>query len=599
MYLKEIKTNFRIFVITTIFIVSLLTAMNFLIMTNLSMKTNNNSPIFKLDTILNTQADVDSLTDNWSITDHILISPNENIETTITNFSMPALKDIQIDASGYTVNITFQDCNFTRTVYITDDAAVNFYNCLFDGSFRLGNDTSDSPSVIIEDSTFEGAFQTHNFIGSSQLTGLYLKINNSLFNQTVNPESGFIGIISATGNVIISETNITNGIEISNTNNLDITDCIIGSNVQSATVNFQGIKADDIWILNINNCEIKSDTSSSDDQGLMIANSQTVNLQNTDISEKMVLDTIQIGNLLEFSVDESITIDSSGQIDLKDLLTSFSLLDITSSDVDISNISVSDINIHGTQQTINLSTNLFITDDFSIDATSLTTINLDNVTISDKFETSVETTQTVYLNINDCDILQDLILKGSVMTTLTNSLINDTMEVYSTPTASTSIENTAISTLNDYVNPSLTLQSSLITHTYDSMTDKTKRIICAWTGSDNIIGTDYNVSYNIKITKNGMTIYDQNISDSTYSFDATVGDSYLIYITTIDALNNTSTQKIITVSMTPTYGTAMMLAIIILSSVSGALVAVAYYFLYYRAKNKWKKTEIVSIPKGK
>ncbi|MBD3227095.1 MAG: hypothetical protein GF329_02820 [Candidatus Lokiarchaeota archaeon] len=596
MFLKNFKINLKIIVISMIFLFSLLTAINVINIAHLSLRSHNISPISKLDITLNTQTEVETLINNWSLTDSIIISPTEDIETTVTNFSMPALKDITIETSGYTINITFEDSNFTRTVIITDDTAVNFYNCQFFGNFRIGTSTSDAPSIIIINSTFEGAFLTYDYYpGRSIISNLYLEIKNSLFNQTESPWSGYMGLLSSIGSISISNTNITNGIDIESINNIELTGCIIGSDNQSSGINFQGIKVNDVFDLNIDECIIKSDSSSSDFQGIMVSDAQTIDILNSDVNDDINLDTIQAGNVVNLGIDNSIIIDSSDQLDISDFHKTLTLLDITSTDVYLSNITVNDVKIDGNQQTINLSDTI-ITDDLLISATSLTTINLNNVNITDKVETSIETTQTVNLNIDNCKISQDLILKGSVFTILTNSEIDDVMEVYSIQTASTTIENTDINNLIDYGNPTVTLDATQISLTYDTITEKTKTINCGWTGADNIVGTGYDISYNIKITKNGNTIYDQNTTATNYTFNADTGSEYLVYITCIDALNNTSTQKIITITMAPTYGTVILITIIVISCVAGAAVALAYYFLYYRAKRKWKKTEIISVP---
>ena len=117
-------------------------------------------------------------------------------------------------------------------------------------------------------------------------------------------------------------------------------------------------------------------------------------------------------------------------------------------------------------------------------------------------------------------------------------------------------------------------------------------VAISWTGTDNIQGPAYALSYNLSIYKNGLfqeTIVNHPTSSYQLSVD-TAASYYEVHISCEDNQGNSATE---TISIFPQPD--LLWFILTLVIIAGAAVG-TIAFLYWRKQRQWQKTALVEIP---
>ncbi|MHA1694112.1 MAG: hypothetical protein ACTSXT_08550 [Candidatus Helarchaeota archaeon] len=538
--------------------------------------------------IVNTTADLNALNNIHSFGEQIEIRPTENIITTLQNFSLAPLKDFYIFGNGtYTININIVDSNFTRGFAIYGNAIVNFTNCRFakGSGFSI---YSGGSTLSIKDSLFLGKFTTDKFDSGSSIDSVNLIIDNTFFNQTVQ-NYGFIKIrVSSGANVQIYDTNVTNGIELIGPNQVIINNSRFGSGSISSLIDRQGIYLKNTNNINIKNSALFYDTGSIKPQGLYLDHCNNGIVKNLNISKDLNITSSSNISLSNIEITNLFYVNPSTNINVNNIPVTFNQLDIYSSDITISGISVNNIDIHGSNQEIDISNSVII-QDIDFNCVSNTGITFKKLNLRDLNANGIST--NVVLNLTD-STLTNLTLLGIVETNLHNITVSNTIEVYSTST--TLIENTTYAKLIDHVNPKVQVSKNAIHRNYDIVMDTSLQVTFSWNGSDNVIDPNFNVLYKILIYKDNILILNKTISKTSYTLIASTKSNYLVKIICLDVSGNTSNTASISITFTPTLGTFFLILTIVIVSVAGAAAVIVFY-LYHRAKNRWKKTPILTV----
>jgi hypothetical protein len=296
--------------------------------------------------------------------------------------------------------------------------------------------------------------------------------------------------------------------------------------------------------------------------------------------------------------------------------TSVSKIELYNSNITVSGtiIGASEISLVGGNlgDNIQIANTLTVADDLNLIAidkillNSLSTTNIEikgyepnqNITIYNNSNIQGELDARAYyssvvLNLWNSQ-LTNVTLREDLTTNIDGSSITN-LFVHSTST--TWIEGSVITNLFDYVNPSLDVSENSIQNNYDLVLNPELPITLSWTGSDNIIGTNYNLSYRVLIYKDGSLITNTTINETSYTFNAQTTSSYSAKVFSIDADDNLSSEALISITFIPELGTFLLILFLVIGIVAGATAAIVI-FLYLRAKSRWKKTPIMSMPSG-
>lgn len=320
---------------------------------------------------------------------------------------------------------------------------------------------------------------------------------------------------------------------------------------------------------------------------------------NSSVNEDILIDPIepitgQLGNFtqdLGFNLEFSVNCNNTCDITLYNIMNQGAILiagsptvrvqlvladnnfyvddspNLTVSDTIIDNPLTVDIDIVGTAVVLfedsNITGTLEVT---GADAT--VTATFDNVTVDGKMT----------------------IQPGNLATNILNCLLKGDLEVKSTST--TTIQNTNIlGTLIDNIDPTLTPDSNSYSITYSFVFESNAQVNMQWTGSDNIVGAGYEVSYNITIYKDNVKIDSVVQTTTTYQLDIKTASSYRVEIVAIDFKLNTSTTAVITITPVPD----VLLFVLMIIIIAGAAVGV-FALLYLRKQRQWQKTSLMEIP---
>ncbi|MHA1253004.1 MAG: hypothetical protein ACTSRP_23660, partial [Candidatus Helarchaeota archaeon] len=534
--------------------------------------------------IVNTSAQLAALSNNILFSENVKIIPTENITATLVNFSMKNLRDFYVFGNfSYTINITIKDCNFTRAFIIYGNPAIKFDNCRFQvgGYFSIN---SGGPTISINNSVFLGTFSSGGTINTIDLT-----ISKTVFNQTVQ-NYGFIEIkVNLAGATVrLIDSNISNAVQLINVENVYINNSTIGSTTVSTLISRQGIYLEGARSIDIQSTNILYDSGSVKPQGIYLVNCQDGIIKNSNVAN-----IVNLTSCINITIDTvgsigEVYIDPSSDITVKNLVGTISKVEIRNSNVNIENINTNNLEIYGSNEQVSLKS-VNVLSSINIDCSS--NVQIDFISGVAKDITADSTSSNVVLTINH-STLNDVSLQGFITSNFFNVTLHNLI-VYSP--SKTSLENITITgTLQDHVNPTIQVSQNSIQQDYDIVLDREKVITISFSGDDNIIGSNYAVSFRILIYEDNSLITNKTFQTTSYTFTASTGSYYRIEIVCIDAQGNSSNSAYITVSFTPQLGTFFLILIIVLVSVAGATAAIVIY-LFHRAKTRWKKTPILTV----
>ncbi len=183
-----------------------------------------------------------------------------------------------------------------------------------------------------------------------------------------------------------------------------------------------------------------------------------------------------------------------------------------------------------------------------------------------------------------------LTLDGFTTALLTSDIITGNLTV---GTGIVTIINTQIEgNIFETVDPTVIPTQNTFVAPYSFVFQPKIEVEISWTGSDNIQGPNYGLTYNLTLYRNGLfqeTI--PNILTSSYRvpIDTTAG-YYEVRISCADKQGNVSTATISIVLQPDLLWFILMLVII-----AGAAVG-TMALLYWRKQRQWQKTALVEIP---
>ena len=228
----------------------------------------------------------------------------------------------------------------------------------------------------------------------------------------------------------------------------------------------------------------------------------------------------------------------------------------------------------------------------TINVDGAATILFSDCNITGKVDvTGVSGDPTVEVTFDNCRIEGNTTLKGNeLLTYLQDCTLTDWLIVESEST--TTIQNTGIiGGLDETISPTLIPDETSISMPYNFVFEPEKTVSLSWSGSDNIVGAAYTLTYRVVVYQDGQVVQNFTQSGTTAEISVKTASPNQVHVTSIDAQGNVSSTAIISIVQMPNVLWFIMMIVLI----AGGAVAVLL-IMYLRKQRQWQKTTLMEIP---